>query len=132
MICDRPHVGVGVIIERDNKFLLMKRKGAHGQDTWSFPGGKLDKFETIEACAIRETKEETDLDISNVKMDRYTNDMFFKNDLHYITLFVRCDFEGEPKIMEPDKCSDIQWFDKDNLPKELFTPIENYITNYGF
>ena len=91
MGCNRPHVGAGVIVESANEVLLMKRKGAHGEGTWSFPGGKLDMFETIENCAIRETKEEVNLDVYNIKIDKFTNDFFFDDNLHYITIFVKCE-----------------------------------------
>ncbi len=127
--CDRPHIGVGIIIEDyDDKVLLMKRKGAHSETTWGFPGGKLDKFETIEDCAIRETKEETGLNITNIQIDKFTNDMFIEENLHYITIFVKCDTKSyNAKIMEPEKCTDIGWFRWNNLPENLFLPIKNYI-----
>ena len=129
MECNRPHIGVGVIIEDyGGKVLLTKRKGAHGEGTWSFPGGKLDKFETIKDCAIRESKEETGLDIYDLEIDKFTNDMFIEEDLHYITIFVKCGAKTyDAKIMEPEKCTEIGWFDWCNLPENLFLPIINYI-----
>jgi 8-oxo-dGTP diphosphatase len=38
----RPKVGVGVIIKKDGKVLMGKRKNAHGDGTWSFTGGHLE------------------------------------------------------------------------------------------
>ena len=127
--CNRPHVGVAVIIEDDNKVLLMRRKGAHEEGTWCFPGGKLDFFEKITDCAIRETKEEVGLTITNLRIDnKFTNDMFIREDLHYITFFVRCNaISYDAKIMQPDKCTEIGWFYWDKLPNNLFLPIINYI-----
>jgi len=126
--CNRPHIGVAVIVEDYNdRILLMKRKGAHGEGTWSFPGGKLDKFEDIIDCAIRECKEETGLDITNVRIDGFTNDMFIREDLHYVTIFVKCNAKSyDAKIMEPNKCTEIGWFYWNNFPENLFLPIINY------
>jgi len=109
----------------------MKRKGAHGEGTWCFPGGKLDKFESIEDCAIRETKEETNLDIYNIKVDKFTNDMFIRENLHYVTIFVKCNSKTyDVRIMEGDKCSEIGWFHWSNFPDNLFLPILNYRNGY--
>lgn len=35
----QPRIGVGVLIFRDGKLLLGKRKGSHGAGHWSAPGG---------------------------------------------------------------------------------------------
>jgi 8-oxo-dGTP diphosphatase len=46
-----PRVGVGVIIIKNNKVLLLKRKASHGIGTWAFVGGHLEFNETLEECA---------------------------------------------------------------------------------
>lgn len=124
---DRPQVGVGVIIENGGEVLLMKRKGSHGEGTWCFPGGKLDLFESIEDCAAREAKEETNLDIYDVQFDKITNDRFYDDELHFITIYVTCKWTGIPKIMEENKCSDMGWFNWSKLPDNLFLPFQNYL-----
>ena len=128
IICDRPHVGVAIVVDNfDGEVLLMKRKGAHGEGTWGFPGGKLDKFESFKDCAIREAKEETGLDIINLELEYFTNDMFFEEELHYITIFVKCDADSyDAKIMEPEKCAELGWFRWDKLPENLFLSVKNY------
>ena len=52
-------VGVGVYIRKEDKILMGKRIGAHGNSTWCPPGGHLEYGEEIEFCAIREVEEET-------------------------------------------------------------------------
>ncbi len=43
-----PQVGVGVLILRDGKVLLGRRKGSHGAGCWSAPGGHLEFGEAVE------------------------------------------------------------------------------------
>ena len=121
-------VGVGVIILKDNKILMGKRKNAHGDGTWSFPGGHLEFNEEIENCAIREVKEEAGINIKNIRLGTFTNDIFAKEERHYITLFILAEHDsGDVKIMEPEKCEKWEWFEWENLPRPLFIPIENLL-----
>ena len=53
-----PKVGLGCFILKDGKFLLMKRKGAHGAGTWGLVGGHLEFGESYADCAQREAEEE--------------------------------------------------------------------------
>ncbi len=66
--------------------------------------------------------------IKNLRSWVYTNDIFEKEDKHYITLFVVADYaSGEPSITEPDRWEVWDWFEWNNLPKPLFVPIENLL-----
>ncbi|MEK6901677.1 MAG: NUDIX domain-containing protein, partial [Nanoarchaeota archaeon] len=80
-----PQVGVGVLIVKNNKVLLGKRKNAHGEGTWCPPGGHLEFGESFEDCARRETFEETGISIKNIRFITATNDIF-SEEKHYITL----------------------------------------------
>lgn len=125
---NRPKIGVGVIIRKDNKVLLGKRKNSHGNGTWSFPGGHLEFGETPEDCAKRETFEETGLILNTFIKSGYTNDIFGKENKHYITLYIITDLkEGEPELKEPDKCEQWQWFEWSKFPESLFLPIQNLL-----
>ena len=123
-----PRVGVGVIVIRDQKVLLGKRKNAHGEGDWNFPGGHLEFGEEIIACAAREVLEETGLAISNANIGPFTNDVFMEEHKHYITVYVIGDsLEGEAQRLEPEKCEGWQWFSWDNLPQPLFLPIQHLL-----
>ena len=129
---NRPKVGVGVLIFKDNKILLGKRKNSHGDDSWCPPGGHLEFNEELEDCANRETLEETGIKIKNIKLITATNDIFIKENKHYITLHLIADYDsGEVKLMEPEKCEKWEWFSWNNLPSNLFLPTLNLIKN-GF
>jgi 8-oxo-dGTP diphosphatase len=124
----RPKVGVGVFVLKDGKFLMQKRKGKHGDGTWSLPGGHLEFGESVEDCAAREVLEETGVKISNIKIGPYTNDIFLEEGKHYITLFVVSEYDsGEAAVAEPDVCEDVEWFHLADLPEPKFLPLANLL-----
>ena len=120
---NRPRVGLGIyILNEKNQLLLGYRIGKHATNTWSAPGGKLDFMEDFEDGAIREAKEETNLDIKkeDVRIIAVTNDKHPKEELHYVTVhMVAKRYSGELKTMEPNKFEKWEWFDLDNLPDNL-------------
>jgi len=89
----KPKVGVGVIVIKDNKVLLGKRKGSHGEGSWCFPGGHLEFNESLENCAKRETLEETGIEIKNIRFETITNEIFKDEGTHYITIFMLCEHD---------------------------------------
>jgi 8-oxo-dGTP diphosphatase len=124
-----PKVGIGVIIRKDNKVLLGKRKNAHGEGSWCFAGGKLEYGETWEQCSTREVTEEVGLTVGNIHFSgMVTNDVFQEEEKHYITIFMICDYvSGVAKVLEPEKAERWEWFSWEALPKPLFLPIQNLL-----
>jgi len=124
----RPKVGIGVLVLKDGKTLLGKRIGAHGTGTWSPPGGHLEMGEAWEECAKRETLEETGLQIKNVRFFAATNDIHKSESKHYVTVFLRADYEsGEVINKEPHKCAGWEWFDWEAVPEPRFKPLDTVI-----
>jgi len=127
-----PQVGVGVLIFRDGKLLLGRRKGSHGSGDWSAPGGHLEFGESPEACAQREVLEETGLVLGELHKAAFVSNIFPEVNKHYITLLlVAHESQGEPQLMEPEKCEGWQWFEPNALPQPLFAPLQTWIERDG-
>lgn len=123
-----PHVGVGVLIEKDGKVLLMKRINSHGAGTWSSPGGHLEYRETPEDCAVREVMEETNVTVGNLRFRGITNDLFEVEEKHYITIWMQADYlSGEAVIHAENELTEVGWFPWGNLPHPLFLPLRNLL-----
>lgn len=123
-----PSVGVGTIITKGEEVLLLKRKRVHGAGSWSTPGGHLEFGESLEECAIRETKEETGVSITDVKFRAVTNDVFEESGKHYITIWMQGKYSsGKAVINAAYEMADIGWFAWDRLPKPLFLSFENLL-----
>jgi len=126
---DKPKVGIGVLIIRDGKVLLGKRKGGLASGTWALPGGKLDFDERLEDCAKREIKEEMGMKVDGLELISVSNDIMYNE--HYVTLGFKASIaSGNPVLKEPEKCEIWEWFDINNLPKPLFVATRSVIENY--
>ena len=129
-------VGIGVLIIHENKILLGHRVqnakdtgGIYEPDSWCLPGGKQDYHETIYECAKRETKEETNLDISGLEVFHAMDDI--QPNKHFVTIQVIArSFSGELKVMEEDKIDEWKWFDIFQLPKNIYSPSKKFIEAY--
>ena len=131
-------VGFGVMILKDNKVLLGKRhpdpekasSALHGEGTWTMPGGKLRFGETFEAGAKREVAEETGMAAKSFSVVSLTNNIV--TDAHFVTIGLLCrDFEGEPKVMEPDEITEWRWFHPNELPSPIYPASEQVLKNFS-
>ncbi|MFW9894898.1 MAG: NUDIX hydrolase [Candidatus Thorarchaeota archaeon] len=86
----RPHIGVGILLIRDNNLLLIKRKYNPDAGYWSIPGGHLDLGEEVELAAEREAYEETGFKVKVAKLagiiDKIMYDKNGKIEYHYVLL----------------------------------------------
>jgi len=86
----RPHIGVGVLLTRDNHLLLVKRKYNPDAGYWSIPGGHLDLGEKVEVAAEREAFEETGFKVKVTKLagiiDKIMYDDSGKIEYHYVLI----------------------------------------------
>lgn len=87
---DQPVVGVGAVIIREGRLALIKRGNEPARGKWTIPGGHVELGESLENAVIRETKEETGLDVETpTLLDVVTNvdlDKDGKIKYHYVII----------------------------------------------
>lgn len=113
-----PRVGVGVVIWRDNKVLLVKRGKQPRAGQWSLPGGRQLVGETVREAAIREVLEETGLNVELSGLidvvDSITYDLDDIIDYHYTLIVFSAEYKcGE--IRPGDDAVDVCWMHIDYL-----------------
>jgi len=118
---DLPGVGCGLVIRRaDGRILLCRRMKPPEAGRWSIPGGKVDAMEPSAQAARREAEEETGLRIGAVDLLCVTEEILTADGQHWVSLmYLARDFEGEPRLTEPDKLSAVDWFDPADPPQPL-------------
>lgn len=116
----RPKVGVGVMVLKNGRVLMHRRKGAHGAGEWSYPGGHLEYLESLADCARREVREECGIEIANVRFLFVANVTKYAPK-HYLHVGLIADWaRGEPQALEPERGESWGWYDLDSLPEPLF------------
>ncbi len=119
---DFPRVGVGAIVIKDDKVLLVKRGIPPSKGLWAIPGGHIELGETLQETAEREILEETGI-VIKARKPIYTFDLIERDDagrirFHYIVV----DLEGEYVSGEPQGSDDalearwLTWEEIEQLP----------------
>lgn len=126
-IYQNPVPTVDIIIEIETKgIILIRRKNPpYG---WAIPGGFVDYGESLEEAALREAKEETNLDVKLVKQfHTYSNP---KRDPrhHSISTVYIAKGEGTPKAK--DDALEIGIFNGSNLPDEIAFDHRSILNDY--
>ena len=113
-----------LILETDGlktRILLHRRQNTGYQDgKWDIAGsGHVDEGETAKSALSRECKEELGIIVKNEDLTFVHLSHRFSNRIYYDIYFQVNKFNGIPAIKEPDKCSELQWFDMDLLPDDI-------------
>lgn len=107
-------VSAGAVIFNEKGKIFMAKRSAQARDDqgkWEFPGGVVELFETREAAAKRNILEKYGIHIEVKKILEVYDVVDKAHNDHWVSTTYLCRWlKGEPKIMYPDKCTDIGWF----------------------
>lgn len=115
---DRPRVGVGAIVIREGRVLLVQRGIEPSRGLWAIPGGSLELGETIQEGAEREILEETGV-VIRAGEPVYTFD-FFERDgagrirFHYVIVDVPGEYVSG-QVRGADDAADARWLSPEEL-----------------
>ena len=119
--------------ETEPQILLHRRQNTGYQDgKWDIAGsGHVDEGETAQVAVIRECKEELGIDVklSDVTFIHLSHRLS-KDRTYYDIYFLINAYDGIPQIMEPNKCSELEWFSINNLPDDIIECRRQDIQNY--
>jgi 8-oxo-dGTP diphosphatase len=113
VIYQDPKVAVGTIIAADegSRIVLVRRAIEPGYGLWVFPGGYVDRGETVTAAAIREAKEEAGLD---VRLDRLLNIYSYPGRPLVVIVYAATALGGE--LCTDEECLEARLFTPDEIP----------------
>ena len=122
-----------VLLCKGNNVLLQLRSGTgYMDDHWAFAAaGHVEKYETVFAAACRETAEELGVTVDAADLRPLT--VMHRTHFAHATIDERVDFffacdrwQGDPRLVEPQKAAGLDWFALDALPDPV-VPHEKYV-----
>ena len=132
---ERPIVGVGGVVIRDERTLLIRRVSAPLEGEWSIPGGMLELGETILEGVQRELLEETAIEVRVLDLielfERVTGDGAGKTKYHFVILDYLCEaVRGEAQA--GSDVTDVAWARESELSEYSLTPTATRVIQKPF
>jgi 8-oxo-dGTP diphosphatase len=119
-----PLLGIGALIFKGRRILMVERGGNPLKGYWSLPGGLVEAGETLEAAVKREILEETGLRVTPTKIfelfERIMPDAQGRAEYHYVLLDYICKVVGGT-LQAGDDVSRAEWVARKDLPSLLIT-----------
>ena len=103
---DRPWVGVGIVVWREDKVLLVRRAKAPRLGEWSIPGGAQSLGETVFEAAVREVREEAGIDVRPIGIvtvvDSIISDDEQRKQFHYTLVEISAEWAAGEAVAGDD------------------------------
>jgi mutator protein MutT len=116
-------VGVGAVIVDPQGRLFLARRGPAARNErglWEFPGGSVEFGERLADALRREIREEYGMEIQVGPLLDVADHILADEGQHWVSPAYVCSLlSGEPRILEPEKCSEIGWFQAGSAPQDL-------------
>ncbi|WP_332698152.1 NUDIX domain-containing protein [Halalkalibacter lacteus] len=131
---DDIRAGVAIVILDEEKRVLLQKRADVG--LWGIPSGHVEVGETVADAAIREVKEETNLDIRLIKLIGVYSDPSSQvftyptgKVVHFITTCFSAEIKGGELRCNSSESLDVQFFKQDVLPQDLLKMHPRWLTD---
>ncbi len=127
----RNNLCTAAVVIKDKKILLGNRVYPEKNlSVWNFPGGRCDEGEKVEETIRREVFEEIGIQGNNLEIVNFAGKVkgSWKDD--QVMVFI-CSIYEKPKLMEPEKFKEWQWFDiKEGLEKQFSKEVKSLLKKF--
>lgn len=124
----KPGISAAIIVDGE-RVLMVRRRIKEGELMWQFPAGAIEPDESAEEAAVRETLEETGLEVKSVRQIGYLashpktgREMFY----------TACEpVAGEAHVADAEELAEVAWITLGEIPEYvpygLFEPVQDYL-----
>lgn len=121
-------VAAFVLLEKDGKIFMLRRLNTGWADgMWTIPSGHVEKEERVRDAAIKEVREEAGIIVKGEDLEfLYVHTVA---DAYVNFYFKATSWEGEPYLAEKDRCSEVAWIAKNQLPADTILMVRSLIKN---
>jgi 8-oxo-dGTP diphosphatase len=124
---EQPGIAVAITVH-EGRVLMVRRRIGEGELFWQFPAGEVEPGESPEDAAVRETREETGLNVSVVKLLGERAHPATGRMMSYAACEV---VSGTAHVADDEELTELAWVAHDEIPEhvpsELFGPVQQYL-----
>ncbi|MGW2542189.1 NUDIX hydrolase [Kitasatospora sp. NPDC001574] len=122
-----PGVAAAIVI-REGRVLMVRRRVSEGQLLWQFPAGKIEPGESPEQAAVRETAEETGLNVAAIKV---LGERVHPETGRWMS-YTACEIvSGTTAVGDPRELDALAWVALAEIPEYVpygvFEPVQAYL-----
>ena len=115
---------VSTVVENEGKFILVRENKEQCYGKWNIPSGHVEENEFITRAAVREVKEETNLDVELAGLIAVYNNMF--ENFNSISFVFSCNITQKTKIdFDKNEIIEAKWFTFEEL-KNMKEELRDY------
>lgn len=124
---DKPGISAAIVVH-EGRVLMVRRRLKEGELSWQFPAGAIEAGESAEEAAVRETREETGLTVSPIKL---LGERIHPKTQRLMS-YTACDVvAGEAYVADTDELAELAWVAHAEIPNYvpygLFEPVQLYL-----